>query len=182
MFNAIFINISAISWRPVLEVEEARVPGENLRPWVSNWVNCHSLRCESDASFLSWPSTFRWCNVWINICIVKIPYVVLLFLSSEAVLLLLIWLPKYAYAETDQHIQLLHYQKMKSLLFTYHSYLLLVFPWKMRIAIFPCYIGCQNYTSVHTNKVISQEQPSVLPSLCKILTSILTVVKTGPQK
>jgi hypothetical protein len=28
---------SAISWRPVLVVEEARVPGENHRPWVSNW-------------------------------------------------------------------------------------------------------------------------------------------------
>jgi hypothetical protein len=30
-------NISAISWRPVLEVEEAGVPGENHRPWASNW-------------------------------------------------------------------------------------------------------------------------------------------------
>jgi hypothetical protein len=29
-------NISAISWRPVLVVEEAGVPGENLRPWASN--------------------------------------------------------------------------------------------------------------------------------------------------
>jgi hypothetical protein len=27
-------NISAISWRPVLAVEEA---GENHRPWASNW-------------------------------------------------------------------------------------------------------------------------------------------------
>jgi len=26
-----------ISWRPVLVVEEARVPGENHRPWASNW-------------------------------------------------------------------------------------------------------------------------------------------------
>jgi hypothetical protein len=33
MFNATFSNISAISWRPVLVVEEARVPGENHRPW-----------------------------------------------------------------------------------------------------------------------------------------------------
>ena len=32
-----FSNISAISWRPVLVVEEARVPGENHRPWASNW-------------------------------------------------------------------------------------------------------------------------------------------------
>ena len=36
-FNATFNNISAISWRPVLVVEEAGVPGENHRPWTSNW-------------------------------------------------------------------------------------------------------------------------------------------------
>jgi len=35
--NATYSNISAISWRPVLVVEEARVPGENYRPWASNW-------------------------------------------------------------------------------------------------------------------------------------------------
>ena len=29
--------LSAISWRPVLVVEETGVPGENHRPWVSNW-------------------------------------------------------------------------------------------------------------------------------------------------
>ena len=34
VFNATFYNISAISWRPVLVVEEA---GENHRPWASNW-------------------------------------------------------------------------------------------------------------------------------------------------
>ena len=33
VFNATFSNISAISWRLVLVVEEA---GENHRPWVSN--------------------------------------------------------------------------------------------------------------------------------------------------
>jgi hypothetical protein len=32
--NATCSNISAISWRPVLVVEEA---GENHRPWASNW-------------------------------------------------------------------------------------------------------------------------------------------------
>ena len=37
MFNATFSNISAISWRPVLVVEEAAIPGENHRPWASNW-------------------------------------------------------------------------------------------------------------------------------------------------
>ena len=36
-FNATFSNISAISWRPVLVVEEAGVPGENHRPRASNW-------------------------------------------------------------------------------------------------------------------------------------------------
>ena len=36
-FNATFNNISAISWRPVLVVEEAGVPGENHRSWASNW-------------------------------------------------------------------------------------------------------------------------------------------------
>jgi hypothetical protein len=36
-FNITFSNISAISWRPVLVVEEAGVPGENHRPWASNW-------------------------------------------------------------------------------------------------------------------------------------------------
>jgi len=34
VFNTTFSNISAISWRPVLVVEEA---GENHRPWASNW-------------------------------------------------------------------------------------------------------------------------------------------------
>jgi hypothetical protein len=28
--------LSTISWRPVLVVDEARVSGENLRPWASN--------------------------------------------------------------------------------------------------------------------------------------------------
>jgi hypothetical protein len=37
VFNTTFSNISAISWQPVLVVEEAGVPGENHRPWASNW-------------------------------------------------------------------------------------------------------------------------------------------------
>ena len=37
VFNATFNNISAISWRPVLVVEEAGVPAENHQPWASNW-------------------------------------------------------------------------------------------------------------------------------------------------
>jgi hypothetical protein len=27
----------AVSWGPVLVVEEVGVPGENHRPWASNW-------------------------------------------------------------------------------------------------------------------------------------------------
>jgi hypothetical protein len=33
--NAVFSNISVISWRPVLVVEETGVPGKNHRPWAS---------------------------------------------------------------------------------------------------------------------------------------------------
>ena len=32
VFNSTFSNISATSWRPVLVVEEAGIPGENHRP------------------------------------------------------------------------------------------------------------------------------------------------------
>jgi len=34
VLNVTFSNISAISWRPVLVVEEAGVPGENHLPWL----------------------------------------------------------------------------------------------------------------------------------------------------
>ena len=37
MFNATFNNISVISWRSVLLVEETRGPGENHRPVASHW-------------------------------------------------------------------------------------------------------------------------------------------------
>jgi len=37
MFNATFNNISDISWRSVLLVEEIGVPGENHRPVTSHW-------------------------------------------------------------------------------------------------------------------------------------------------
>ena len=36
MFNATFNNISVISWRSVLLVEETVVPGENHRPVASH--------------------------------------------------------------------------------------------------------------------------------------------------
>jgi len=37
VFNVIFNNISVISWRSVLLVEETGVPGENHRPVASHW-------------------------------------------------------------------------------------------------------------------------------------------------
>jgi hypothetical protein len=37
-FNATFSNIPAISWRPVLVREEDGIPGDNHRPWASNWL------------------------------------------------------------------------------------------------------------------------------------------------
>jgi len=36
VFNATFNNISVISWRPVLLVEETGGPGENHRPFASH--------------------------------------------------------------------------------------------------------------------------------------------------
>jgi len=36
VFNATFNNISAISWRSVLLVDETTVPGENHRPAASH--------------------------------------------------------------------------------------------------------------------------------------------------
>jgi hypothetical protein len=37
VFNATFNNISVISWRSVLLVEETEVPEENHRPAASHW-------------------------------------------------------------------------------------------------------------------------------------------------
>ena len=44
-FNATFNNISAISWQPVLVVEEVEVPGENHRPWANSNNSAPSIRC-----------------------------------------------------------------------------------------------------------------------------------------
>jgi hypothetical protein len=53
VFNATFSNISAISWRPVLAVEEARVPREREPPTMGkqllSFITCG---CELSASFL----------------------------------------------------------------------------------------------------------------------------------
>ena len=37
VFNATFNNISVISWRSVLLVEETKVPEENHQPVASHW-------------------------------------------------------------------------------------------------------------------------------------------------
>ena len=51
VFNATFSNISAISWRPVLVVEEAGVPGKNqtMGKQLVTFITCG---CESSAPFL----------------------------------------------------------------------------------------------------------------------------------
>ena len=46
LFNATFSNISAISWRTVLVVEEAGVPRENHRPWETGKLYHLRLRFE----------------------------------------------------------------------------------------------------------------------------------------
>jgi len=51
VFNATFSNISAISWRPVLVVEEAGVPGKNHRPLGKQLANFITCDCKSSASF-----------------------------------------------------------------------------------------------------------------------------------
>jgi hypothetical protein len=42
VFNATFSNISAISWRPVLVMEEAGVPGETMDKQPVNFITCGS--------------------------------------------------------------------------------------------------------------------------------------------
>ena len=51
-FNANFNNISAISWRPVLVVEEAAVRGKNPPTMGKQLVNFITCGCESSAPFL----------------------------------------------------------------------------------------------------------------------------------
>jgi hypothetical protein len=51
VFNAIFSNISAKSWRPVLVVEEAGVPGEATTTMGKQLVSFITCGCESSAPF-----------------------------------------------------------------------------------------------------------------------------------
>ena len=50
-FIATFSNISAISWRPVLEVEEAGIPGKEPPTICKQLVNVIICGCESSALF-----------------------------------------------------------------------------------------------------------------------------------
>jgi len=52
MFNVIFSNISAISWRPVLVVEEAGITGREPPTMGKQLVNFITCGCESSAPFL----------------------------------------------------------------------------------------------------------------------------------
>ena len=100
---------------------------------------------------------------------------------------IVLWCIRYYWAwiahKVILHIQLLRWQKRKSLIITCQSCLLLVPPWKMRIVIFPYCIVYQNDTCVHTNNVISQgaSKCSTNP-LSKFLTYVFTAVKTDLQK
>jgi len=54
VFNANFYNISVISWRSVLLVDETGVPAENIRPPASHWQTwSHNIVS----------STPRWCGI-----------------------------------------------------------------------------------------------------------------------
>ena len=58
MVNATFNNISVISWRSVLLVEETGVPGENHRPVASHWQTL-SHNVVSSTPRLSWIQTLN---------------------------------------------------------------------------------------------------------------------------
>ena len=59
-FNATFNNISAVSWRPVLMVEEAGVPERTMDKQLVNFITCGS---ELSAPFLA-HLAFRPCELF----------------------------------------------------------------------------------------------------------------------
>jgi hypothetical protein len=82
VFNATFSNISATSWRPVLVVEEAGVPGENHRPWASN---CGKLLITNINYALTWARP----NLFLSICMPvaqMLQHVMFVYLANIAVL------------------------------------------------------------------------------------------------
>ena len=60
VFNATFNNISVISWRSVLLVEETGVPGENHRPVASHWQTLlHNVVSSTPRLSEIWTHIFR---------------------------------------------------------------------------------------------------------------------------
>ena len=70
-FNATFNNISVISWRSALLVEETGVPGENHRPVSSHWQVLYTQCCIEYA--LPWFVVAKQYTCW-HIKLEKKPY------------------------------------------------------------------------------------------------------------
>jgi len=61
VFNATFNNISAISWRSVLLVEETKVPEENYRPVASHWqIRLHNVVSSTPRHEQGFNSQLKW--------------------------------------------------------------------------------------------------------------------------
>jgi hypothetical protein len=100
VFNATFNNISVISWRSVLLVEEIRVPAENRRPVTSHWQTLsYNVACSSNSSvfqlgpfhradcppFFKWrPVPFSWRHaLFQSLCLLWWQYLTWPFGSGE---------------------------------------------------------------------------------------------------
>ena len=85
MFNATFNNISVISWKSVLLVEQSGVPGEIHRPAAGHWqtlsysVVPSTPRHERDSNSHRWPSLFK---LSFNINLIRIRCLLYLVSSS----------------------------------------------------------------------------------------------------
>jgi hypothetical protein len=67
VFNATFNNISVISWRSVLLVEETVVTGEKPRPAVSHWkTSSHNVVLSSPRLSRVWTHSFSGDRHWLN--------------------------------------------------------------------------------------------------------------------
>ena len=104
MFNTIFNNISLISWRSVLLVEEIRRPGENYRPAASYWQTlsynvvsstpCHQLILNDEVciifiSILIWLKSLTFfLYIFIKVFLPLNHYETFFFLSNNCLYLL----------------------------------------------------------------------------------------------
>jgi hypothetical protein len=74
VFNATFMNISAISWRSVLLVEETRVPRENHRLVASHWQKLYHIMLYrvhlTWAGFELTTSVELWFGIFLYVCII----------------------------------------------------------------------------------------------------------------